>query len=105
MPGLRRAMGECEGKGGESPGGPLPRPPDLMQVKEGQPGPGYPRPAQGRRREMGNSDAVSGRSQGAMRALRGREALMFHAIFLVPTLMIAALAVLELALRLWHLLG
>lgn len=54
---------------------------------------------------MGNSNAVSSRSQGAVRALRGREALIFHAIFLVPTLMIAALAVLELARRLWHLLG
>ena len=34
-----------------------------------------------------------------------REALMFHAMFLAPTVVIAALAALELAVQLWGLLG
>lgn len=34
-----------------------------------------------------------------------REALMFHAMFLAPTLVIAALAALELAVQLWGLLA
>lgn len=38
-------------------------------------------------------------------ALRRREALLFHAMFLAPTVVIVALAALELGLRLWQLLG
>ncbi|MBL8561395.1 MAG: hypothetical protein JNN06_03855 [Gemmobacter sp.] len=38
------------------------------------------------------------------RGARSREAVMFHAVFLAPTVVIAALAALELALLLWHVL-
>ncbi len=43
--------------------------------------------------------------QGVRQAPPAREALIFHAMFLAPTVVIAALAALELAVQLWGLLA
>lgn len=50
---------------------------------------------------MINSEMV----QNTGRVLRGHEAKIFHAIFLLPTLVIAGLAMVEVALRVLPLLG
>jgi len=62
------------------------------------------------RRETGDETGEAGMNhhQGmgyGARKRRGpptREALMFHAVFLAPTMVIAALAALELAVYLWQ---